>query len=227
MEWFEELATPIVCDFLLRWPTLDLVKQASTQSLEEFFRTHNSNRKDVVEGRIKSIKESLPLVTDRAQVASSAMMARALASQMKTTLEAIREFDRQIEALRRSHQEQEIFAGLPGAGPVYVSRLVAVFGNNREKFESADELSCLCGIAPVLERSGKSCWVRWRYLRSEVFKADISGVCWRINQAQLLGEGVLRVAEGEREKVLAGSESIGLKVDKDNLEVLEDEDSIR
>lgn len=49
------------------------------------------------------------------------------------------------------------------SGTVYVSRLLAAFGSNREKFTSADELACLVGIAPVIERSGKSCWVRWRY----------------------------------------------------------------
>jgi transposase len=24
-------------------------------------------------------------------------------------------------------------------------------------------LACLAGVAPVMERSGQSCWVRWRY----------------------------------------------------------------
>ncbi|HXG95380.1 MAG TPA: transposase [Blastocatellia bacterium] len=40
---------------------------------------------------------------------------------------------------------------------------MAAFGSNREKFSSADEVACLSGIAPVIERSGKSSWVRWRY----------------------------------------------------------------
>jgi transposase len=36
-------------------------------------------------------------------------------------------------------------------------------GSDRQRWQSADELACLVGVAPVLERSGQSCWVRWRY----------------------------------------------------------------
>lgn len=52
---------------------------------------------------------------------------------------------------------------LPGAGPNYAARLTAALGTDRERWQSADELARLSGIAPVLERSGKSCRVRWRY----------------------------------------------------------------
>jgi transposase len=102
-------------------------------------------------------------VTDQAVVKSSALLAAAYATQMKVMIEAIKEFDREIEQLCVSHQDYHLFESLPGSGTVYASRLLAAFGSNREKFSSADELACLTGIAPVIERSGKSCWVRWRY----------------------------------------------------------------
>ena len=163
LDWFPDLRTILVCDFLTRWPTLQEVKRAQRKTLEKFFRQHNSNRKEAVERRIKSIKESLPLVTDQAVVKSSALLAAAYATQMKVMIEAIKEFDREIEQLCVSHQDYHLFESLPGSGTVYASRLLAAFGSNREKFSSADELACLAGIAPVIERSGKSCWVRWRY----------------------------------------------------------------
>lgn len=163
LEWFPDLRTALVCDFLTRWPTLEAVKRVQKRTLEKFFRQHNSNRQETVDRRIKSIKESLPLVTDQAVVKSSAMLAAAYATQMKVMIEAIKEFDRQIEQLCVSHEDYHLFESLPGSGTVYASRLLAAFGSNREKFSSADELACLTGIAPVIERSGKSCWVRWRY----------------------------------------------------------------
>jgi transposase len=36
-------------------------------------------------------------------------------------------------------------------------------GSDRERWASADEVARFSGIAPVIERSGKSCRVRWRY----------------------------------------------------------------
>jgi len=52
---------------------------------------------------------------------------------------------------------------LAGAGEVYASRLLAVMGTQRERWPTAQELACLSGIAPVMERSGQSTWVRRRY----------------------------------------------------------------
>jgi transposase len=163
LQWFPDVRTVIVCDFLSKWPTLEAVKRAKIATLLKFFRQHNSNRQEAVERRIKSIKESLPLVTDQAVVKSSAMLAAAYTTQMKVMIEAIKEFDREIEQLCASHQDYPLFESLPGAGTVYASRMLAAFGSQREKFSSADELACLAGIAPVIERSGKSCRVRWRY----------------------------------------------------------------
>ena len=46
---------------------------------------------------------------------------------------------------------------------VYASRLLTALGSNRERWASADELLRFSGVAPVVERSGKSSWTRWRY----------------------------------------------------------------
>ena len=173
LQWFPDVRTVIVCDFLTKWPSLEAVKRAKLPTLLKFFRQHNSNRRETVERRIKSIKESLPLVTDPAVVKTSAMLAAANATQMKVMIKAIKEFDREIELLCSQHQDYPLFESLPGAGTVYASRLLAAFGSRRGKFSSADELACLAGIAPVIERSGKSCWVRWRYFCPKFLRQTI------------------------------------------------------
>ncbi len=163
LEWFPDLRTELVCDFLLRWPSLDALQRVRRETLVKFFRRHNSVRHETLEKRVTSIKEAVPLTTDTAVLCASAAMAQALASQMKATLAAVREFDRQIEELCSRHQDFVLFKSLPGAGEVYASRLTAALGSDRSRWQSADELSCLVGVAPVIERSGQSCWVRWRY----------------------------------------------------------------
>ena len=125
---------------------------------------HNfSHRKQTLDVRLGAIKAAAHLTTDAALINSSMMMARALASQMKTTLAAIKEFDQQVEELCQAHEVFELVASLPGAGRVYGSRLLAALGANRERQASADELLRFGGVAPVVERSGKSSWTRWRY----------------------------------------------------------------
>lgn len=49
--------------------------------------------------RVERIRASAPLVTDKAVVAASVLMTKALAARLKAALEAVSEFDRQIERL--------------------------------------------------------------------------------------------------------------------------------
>lgn len=164
LQWFPDITTPLVCDFLLSWSSLDALKGVRRATLEKFMREHNSHRTETIEKRLTAIKTAVPLTTDKAVINSSVVMVRALASQMKTTLAAIKEFDREIEELCGAHEDFDLFASLPGAGKVYASRLLTAIGSNRERWATADELLCFSGVAPVIERSGKSSWTRWRYL---------------------------------------------------------------
>lgn len=163
LQWFPDIRTNLVCDFLLRWSSLDTLTGVRRATLEKFFREHNSQRTETIERRLDSIKVAVPLTTDNAVIDASVVMVRALAAQMKTTLAAVREFDRKIEELCQSHEDFDLFVSLPGAGKVYASRLLVAVGSNRARWATASELLCFSGVAPVVERSGKSSWTRWRY----------------------------------------------------------------
>jgi transposase len=163
LQWFPDIRTPIVCDFLSRWPSLDALSGVRRSTLERFFHAHNCHRADTIQNRIDAIRLAVPLTCDAAVLASSVVMMRALLAQMTATLEAIKDFDRRIDDLCQQHPDFALFEALPGAGAVYASRLLAAFGSRRDRFSSADELARFSGIAPVTERSGKQCRVRWRY----------------------------------------------------------------
>jgi transposase len=163
LQWFDDIRTLLVCDVLLRGPTVEALKKVRPSTLEKFFHEHNSVRKETIAHRIAAIKEAIPLVTDQAVIHASVLMIKALAAQMKTTVEAIRKFDQEIEKLCRTHEDYPLFASLPGAGPVYAARLTAAMGTVRDRWTTVEELLCYSGVAPVMERSGKSMWIRWRY----------------------------------------------------------------
>ena len=46
---------------------------------------------------------------------------------------------------------------------MFASRLLAAFGENRERFADAAAVQKFAGIAPVTERSGNKHWVHWRW----------------------------------------------------------------
>ena len=163
LTWFPELTTVLVCDFLARWPALERLEKVKRTTLLNFFRAHHSVRTDTLEKRVVAIKASVPLTTDRAIIDSSVSKITALAAQLKTTIAAVKQFEAAIAKLCVAHPDFPLFQSLPGAGEVYASRLLAMLGTQRDRWTSAAELACLSGIAPLMERSGQSVWIRWRY----------------------------------------------------------------
>jgi transposase len=162
LQWFDDKDTTIFCDFLTQWPTLKAVQLARRATLERFFHAHHVRYVNVIDQRIQAIKSATPLTTDEGIIAPTALLVRALVSQLRVTLQAIDAFDEAIAQRAQSHPDFPLFASLPGAGAVLAPRLLAAFGEQRERYTSADELQKYAGIAPVTERSGNKSWVHWR-----------------------------------------------------------------
>jgi hypothetical protein len=68
LEWFDRINTPLFCDFISRWPTLEQVKRARKSTLERFFRQHSMRFPQVLETRYQAIKAATPLTRDAAVV---------------------------------------------------------------------------------------------------------------------------------------------------------------
>jgi transposase len=162
LHWFPDKDTPIFCAFLSRWPTRKAAQLARRSTLETFFRDHHVRSSDVIDKRIHAIKAASPLTIDEGVIAPNALLVQALVNHLRVTLEAIETFDNAIAQRAQSHPDFPLFQALPGAGPVFASRLLVACGEQRHRYASAAERQRYAGIAPVTERSGKKSWVHWR-----------------------------------------------------------------
>jgi len=163
LEWFDRIDTPVFCDFLERWPTLEQVKRARSTTLVTFFADHNMRRQNIIERRLLSIKASKPLTVDPGVVIPNRLQILVLVDLLRVTLTSIKLYDVQIDELASKHVDYKLFDTLPGAGPSLAPRLLVAFGEQRDRFASAQDLQKYAGVAPVTERSGKKCWVHWRW----------------------------------------------------------------
>jgi transposase len=162
LRWFQDKDTAIFCDFLSRWPTLKAAQLARRTTLESFFRAHHVRSADVITTRIEAIKSAMALTTDDGVITPNALLVQALVAQLRVTLQVIADFDTAIAQHAQEHPDFSFFDALPGAGAVFAPRLLVAFGEQRERYASAEELQKYAGIAPVTERSGKKSWVHWR-----------------------------------------------------------------
>ncbi len=158
-----ELHSILACDFLRRWPTQTALPRAKTQTIRQFFYAHRCRRVDALEEILARRPQAVAVTTDAAIIEPAALQVQLLAAQWRAILTALPELDRQIAQRFAAHPEAELFRSFPGAGPQLAPRLLAAFGTDRERLESAEQMSVISGVAPVRRASGKSCVIQKRW----------------------------------------------------------------
>ena len=106
----------------------------------------------------------MPVTDDPAIIDSFALRVQLICRQLQDVVQTIKTFDQQVAQAFKDHEDHEIFASLPGAGPVLAPRLLATMGSQRERFQAAANLQHYTGIAPVTKQSGGKCHIHRRYL---------------------------------------------------------------
>ena len=163
LDWFRDKNTVVFCDFLTRWPTLKQAQRARKTRLTTFFHEHNLRYPKIIEQRVQAILSATALTSDAAVIIPNRLLVEVLVEQLRSALHAVARFDHEIAQLADSLPDYTLFSALPGAGPVFAPRLLAVFGEQRERYASAAAIQKYVGIAPVTERSGNKSWVHWRW----------------------------------------------------------------
>ena len=163
LEWFEDKDTQLFCEFLLKYPTLKAAQASSSEELIKFFHMHNVVRKAAINRRLDGIKNSMPLTEDESIIETMKLLINTWVQQLLILLLNIQSFDEEIEQIFKDHPDSDLFSSLPGAGPHLAPRLLVAFGEDRNRYQSAQEIIRYSGIAPVKEKSGKKEWIHWRW----------------------------------------------------------------
>jgi transposase len=162
----DDLATPLACAFLERWPTLPLLQRARSATIRQFYTSHNCRRMDRITERLTEIATATPLTRDPAILESSAFYVQILVRQLRALAPSLTQLDQAIAQRLAAHPDAALFTAVPGAGAALAPRLVAAFGTDRTRFPTAADLQKHAGIAPVTVRSGKQWRVHWRWATS-------------------------------------------------------------
>ena len=163
LKWFDDVTSPLVGDLLQRWPSLQELQRARPDTLRRFFQKHKCRDQELLEQRIQLIGQAVAATHDPALLRSSSLAIGSLVELLARLRESIVRYEKQIEKVAQAHPDFFLMDSLPGAGPALAPRLIAALGTDRSRFQSAQELQCYTGIAPVLESSGKQRWVHCRW----------------------------------------------------------------
>ena len=160
----EDLWRPLATRFLLKWSSLQAVQTAKPATLKQFYYLNGSRSAKLLAQRLALVAKAVPVTDETALIASFALRVQLICRQLQLVQQTLQSYQKQIAAAYAAHPDREIFASLPGAGPVLGPRLLASLGSQRERFGAAADLQQYTGVAPVTKRSGGSCYIHRRYL---------------------------------------------------------------
>ena len=175
LEMFDHRDSQAFCAFILRWPTCRCqhAQRVRIPTFRKFFHEHGVYKLASIEKRISTIQTATPLTDDEAVVGTHSTLAVIYAKRISEAMTNIHHYDKLISDVMSALPDADIFEGSPGAGKCLSPRLLAAFGDQRDRFNSAKEVQQYAGIAPVTQRSGKKTWVHWRWHSSKFLRQSI------------------------------------------------------
>jgi len=170
LEWFEDWTSPSAWDFAVVFPNSRALRAAPEKKLYALLARHHIGAGPRWQALIAGRKDAPEWPSDPAAVAAGAAQVARLVALLRTLREQLRKARARIEQLFREHPDAAVFSSLPGAGPKLAPRLLAHFGTQRGRFESARPLQALAGVAPVTKSSGKQKKVSFRHACQKDFR---------------------------------------------------------
>ena len=166
LEWFGEINSTVLWQFLLKWPTLEQAQGAQTKTVRNFLYAHQVRRGKLLAELPEAIKSSAPLHQDEVVIETSSILVQSLCHLLLSLHASIQKYDDLLDEATAQHPEYWLVQSLPGAGPQLKPRLLAAFGSDRSRYCAPEVLAQLAGIAPVSETSGNMQWIHFRWAAS-------------------------------------------------------------
>jgi transposase len=154
--------------FLSKFPTLKELQRASPRQLTKWLpkrrrRSDDPSAEELQREQLQTVRRAVPLTKDRAVIEHARLVICHAVAQLQTLNHAIDECERKIADLFAKHPDHDLFSSFPGAGGALAPRMAAVFGTDRSKYQAAQDIQQMSGIAPVTRRSGKTTVVHIRW----------------------------------------------------------------
>ncbi len=155
LEAFDKWMLPATWDFVLQFPTPQLLTQAGKRRWEKFLHTHLLWRPETVARRLEIFARADQFCGREPVTAAKSQLAISLAKVLRALQAQIDHHHELIQTLFGRHADHALFASLPGAGPLLAPRLLAELTVNPERFPDHQTLQSIAGTAPVSFQSGQ------------------------------------------------------------------------
>jgi hypothetical protein len=182
---FSKIAQEVTIAFLLRYPTLEDAQAASVAELEALLQQAKHPHPSLKAHQIIAALQQPQLVTDSITTRTKARLLVVLLQQLQPVMDGIASYDAEIARLFATHPDSVLFDSLPGAGKRLAPRLLAEWGDDRDRYLSAASVQMLAGTAPVPFQSGNFCTARQRYACVKPLRNVLYQFAWQSTRQEL------------------------------------------
>jgi transposase len=171
---FADVDSPIALAFLERYPTPQSVARLGEKRLATFLAAHAyCGRKSPAEllARLRAAPTGL---AGEAEAEARGELVRALVAVLAPLVARIAELSARIRHALAELPDGRLIMSFPRSGQICAAAILAELGEDRSRYQSADQLAADAGLAPVTRQSGRSRGVGFRWACNRRLRAALT-----------------------------------------------------
>src|SRR6266852_183712 len=179
LQLFAKLQQRSTLLFLQAYPTPQAAQAAPVEELTATLRTGKHTNPRGVAPKIFEEVHRPQLVATEVTVRAKSRLMLSLVKQLLVVIEEIAGYDAAIRPLFLRHPDQEIWSSLPRAGKRLAPRLLAEWGEDRNRYADATSVQTLAGTAPVPFQSGNYAKAHKRFACVKPLRNALHQFAWQ------------------------------------------------
>lgn len=150
---FNDFACTTQLKMIIKYPTFSLLKAAAPDEIRAFLKSNRYCRSVYIDRVIDKINKYNQLISSDVEYAYE-IEAKCLCEILLTLKENLKHVEKDMNLITDEHALGKFFKSLPGAGSILSCKLLALFGDNKSRFDNDNGVQCLFGTAPKNYQSG-------------------------------------------------------------------------
>lgn len=156
-------------DFIQAYPTPQAAAALTFEQFVAFARQHKYQHPQKLRAYFAGLQAGYPeAMPETVQVYQdeAPLLAARLSELVKAKAHALSE----LQILFKQHPDHVVFSSLPGAADLLAPALLAMFGDDRQRFPTPVSVQALAGTCPVTKSSGQSKYIHFRWSCNRDFR---------------------------------------------------------
>lgn len=150
---FGDFGCTVQLKMIIKYPTFISLQSVSDDEINSFLKEHKYRRQIYINRIIEKIRMHNQLISPDVEYAYQ-FESECLCKIILVIIEKLNCIEKEMNIILHKHSLGKCFKSLPGAGDVLACKLLALFGDNKCRFEDYNGVQCLFGTAPKNYQSG-------------------------------------------------------------------------